>query len=70
LNKTQKSDICKIYSHSNSRAYPYVGAFEAASEVAFEEEAWVEVVRYVEGLTEDWTGPQVIHHSAHLVSVD
>lgn len=28
------------------------------------------VGRYVEGLTEDLTGLQVVHHFAHLVSVD
>lgn len=32
--------MCKIYSHSSSRrACPYAGAFEVASEAAFEEEA-------------------------------
>ena len=56
-----------IYSHSNyPTACPYAGAFEAA----FEEEAWVEVVHYVEGLTEDLTGLQMVHHFAHLVSAD
>ena len=70
LNKTQKSDICEIYARSNSRAYPYADAFEAAFAAAFEEGPWVKAVHYVEGLTEDWTDPQMAHRSAHLVSVD
>lgn len=62
------------YNHSNSRACPCAGAFEVAFEVAFEaafeKEAWVKVVRCVEGLIEDLTGLQAVRHFAHLVSVD
>jgi len=70
LNETQKSGIREICSRNNSRAYPYVGALEAASGAAFEEEPWEKAVHYVEGLSEDWTSLQMVHRSAHLVNVD